>query len=158
MAENSFGWCWCAWCTKTLSKSGFKHANCLLSLTRCQGIPALSSIKYQLDECNIWGTDSRQRNVDYLKLEMWDSDQRDGRPTEYRWCPLFNVAQFGWRPLLECRAVTLPRLETCWNLQGCPKLANRSQPLVGRSSPYCEDMWGRHCCLTGFFSDCRYVP
>ena len=25
---------------KVLSKSGFKHANCLLSLTRCQGIPA----------------------------------------------------------------------------------------------------------------------
>ena len=30
------------------------------------------------------------------------------------------------------------------------KLANRSQPLVGRSSPYCEDMRGRHCCLTSF--------
>ena len=26
---------------------------------------------------------------------------------------------------------------------GCPKLTNRSQPLMGRSSPYCEDMWGR---------------
>jgi len=31
------------------------------------------------------------------------------------------------------------------------KLANRSQPLVGWSSPYCEDMRGRHCCLTSFF-------
>ena len=33
---------------KTLSKSAFKHANCLLSLTRCQGIPAsvLSSISW----------------------------------------------------------------------------------------------------------------
>ena len=40
MAENSFDWCWCAWCIKTLSKSIFKHANCLLSLTRYQGIPA----------------------------------------------------------------------------------------------------------------------
>jgi len=29
--------------------------------------------------------------------------------------------------------------------------ANRSQPLVGRSSPYCEDMWRRYCCLTSFF-------
>jgi len=35
---------------------------------------------------------------------------------------------------------TLPRRETRWNLQGCPKLANRSQPLVGRSSPYYENM------------------
>jgi len=27
----------------------------------------------------------------------------------------------------------------------------RSQPLVGQSSPYCRDMWGRYCCLTSFF-------
>jgi len=58
--------------------------------------------------------------------------------------------QFGSRPLLECRAVTLPRRKTRWNLQGCPKLANWSQPLVGRSSPYYQDMWWRYCCLTDF--------
>ena len=57
-----------------------------------------------------------------------------------RWRPLFNAAKFGWRPLLECRAVTLPRRETSWNLQGCPKLTKWSQPLAGWSSPYCEDM------------------
>jgi len=28
-----------------------------------------------------------------------------------------------------------------------PKITKRSQLLVGRSSPYCENMWGRHCCL-----------
>jgi len=78
-------------------------------------------------------------------LEMWASAQRDGRPAEYRWRPLFNAAKFGWRPLLECRAVTLPRGETHWNLQGCPKLANGSQPLVGWSSPYYQDMWRRYC-------------
>jgi len=33
---------------------------------------------------------------------------------------------------------------------GVPKLPNGSQPLVGRSSPYCENMWGRYCCLTMF--------
>jgi len=33
---------------------------------------------------------------------------------------------------------------------GCPKLPDRSQPLVGRSSPYCGDMWKRYCCLTFF--------
>jgi len=88
---------------------------------------------------------------------MWTNAQRDGRPAKYRWRPLFNAAKFGWCPLLECRAVTLPRRESCWNLQGCPKLANRSQPLVGRSSPYYEDMWRRCRCLTSFFSDCRYM-
>jgi len=79
---------------------------------------------------------------------MWANAQRDGRPAEYRWRPLFNAAKFGWRPLLQCRAVTLPRRETRWNLQECPKLVNRSQPLVGRSSPYCKDI--RYCCLTSF--------
>jgi len=41
-------------------------------------------------------------------------------PAEYRWHPLFNTAKFGWRPILECRAVTLSRRETHWNLQECP--------------------------------------
>jgi len=56
------------------------------------------------------------------------SIKRTGRPlidmaVEYRhWC------------------YCLPRRETRWNLQGCPKLPNRSQPLVGRSSPYYQDM------------------
>ena len=27
-----------------------------------------------------------------LKLEMWANAQRDGRPAEYRWHPLFNAA------------------------------------------------------------------
>ena len=89
---------------------------------------------------------------------MWANAERDGRPAEYRWRPLFNAAKFGWRPLLECGAVMLPRRKTGWKLQGCPKLANRSQPLVGRSSPYYQDMWRRYCCLTSCFSDCRYMP
>jgi len=89
---------------------------------------------------------------------MCANAQRDGRPAECRWRPLFNATKFGWRPLLDCRAVTLPRRETRWNSQGCPKLANRSHMLVGRSSPYYEDMWRRYCCLTSFFSDCWYMP
>jgi len=86
---------------------------------------------------------------------MWANAQRDGRPADYRWRPLFNATKFGWRPLLECRAVTLPRHETRWNLQGCPKLPDRSQPLVGRSSPYCADICRTYCCLVGlsFFSN-----
>ena len=41
---------------------------------------------------------------------------------------------------------------------GVTKLANRSQPLVGRSSPYCEDMWRTYCCLISFFPDFRQLP
>jgi len=90
-------------------------------------------------------------NLLSIKLEMWANAQCDGLPAEYRRRLLFNAAMFGWRPVLECRAVTRPRRETRWNLPGCSKLANRSQQLVGQSSPYYEDMWRRYCCLTSFF-------
>jgi len=43
---------------------------------------------------------------------MWANAQRDGRPAEHSWRPLFNVVKFAWRPLLECRAATKPRRET----------------------------------------------
>jgi len=51
---------------------------------------------------------------------MWANAQRDGRPAEYRWRPLFNAAKFGSRPLLECRAVTLPRRKTVEIFMGAP--------------------------------------
>ena len=45
-------------------------------------------------------------------LEMWANARRDGRPAEYGWLRMFNTAKFYRRPLLQCRAVTLPRRET----------------------------------------------
>ena len=54
-------------------------------------------------------------------------------------------------PTTRCRAVTLPRRESSWNLVGCSKLTKRSQPLVGWSSPYSCDVWRIYCCLTSFF-------
>ena len=65
---------------------------------------------------------------------MWANAQRDGRPVEYRWRPLFSAAV--WL----CSNAAKTR----------PKLTKRSQLLVVRSSPYCKDMWGRYCCLTSF--------
>jgi len=32
---------------------------------------------------------------------MWANAQRDSRPAEYRWRPLFNATKLGWRPLLD---------------------------------------------------------
>jgi len=92
------------------------------------------------------------------QTRMWANAKRDGHPSKYRWRPQFNAAKFGWRPLLECHAVMLPRCETRWNLLWCPKLANRSQPLVGQTSPYCKDMRRRYCCFISFFFIYRYVP
>ena len=60
-------------------------------------------------------------------------------------------AKFGWPPVSNVYAVMMPRCETCWNLLGCLKLTNRSEPLMGWSSPYCEVMWRRYCCLRSFF-------
>jgi len=31
----------------------------------------------------------------YLQTRMWAIAQRDGRPAEYRWRPLFNAAKVG---------------------------------------------------------------
>jgi len=94
---------------------------------------------------------SQVRPRELSVTRIWANAHRDDHPAEYTWRPLFKAAKFGWRPLLEWCVVTLPRRETRWNLQGCPKLANGSQPLVCRSSPYYQDMWRRYCCLTSFF-------
>jgi len=60
-------------------------------------------------------------------------------------------AKFDWPLVRDVTPVMKARCETRGNLLGCPKLQNRSQPLVGRSSSYCEDMWRRYCCLTRLF-------
>jgi len=35
------------------------------------------------------------QNQEYGKTRVWANAQRDGRPAEYRWRPLFNAAKFG---------------------------------------------------------------
>jgi len=74
---------------------------------------------------------------------MWANAQRDGRPAEYRWCRLFNAAVW----LCSNATKTRNRLK----FAGVPQTIKRYQPLVGRSSLYCKNMWGRYCCLTSFF-------
>jgi len=39
---------------------------------------------------------------------------------------------------------------------GVPQTRKRIS--VANGPPYCGDMWRRYCCLSSFFSDCRYVP
>jgi len=41
-------------------------------------------------------------SVDDIQLEMWANAQRDGRPAEHRWRPLFNAAKFDAHYLLPC--------------------------------------------------------
>jgi len=76
---------------------------------------------------------------------MWANAQRDGRPAEYGWRPLFNAAKFGLRRLLQCRAVMLPRRETRRNFLGVKFAVS----------------W-RHVkeilLFNNSFPDCRYMP
>jgi len=70
---------------------------------------------------------------------MWANAQRDGRPAEYRWRPLFNAAVW-LTPTTRVPCSNAAKgnpVEITW---GTPKLTKGSQPLVGRSSPYYKDM------------------
>jgi len=50
---------------------------------------------------------------------MWANAQRDGRPAECRWRPLFNAAVW----LTPTTRVPCSRWrESRWNYLGCPKL------------------------------------
>jgi len=88
------------------------------------------------------------------KLEMWANAQHDGHLPNIGGA-LCSMLQFAWRPLPECHAVMLPRCETRWNLQGCPKLANRScRPKFTTLSGHVEEVL----VFNKYFSDCRYMP
>ena len=57
-----------------------------------------------------------------------------------------------------CRAVSdAAKTRNKLKFAGVPQTPNGSPPLVGRSSPYYEDMCRTYRCLISFF-DCRYVP
>jgi len=89
---------------------------------------------------------------------MWANAQRDGRPAEYRWRPLFNAAKFGWRPLVECHAVTLPKMQNPLKFAGVPQTR---QQISARSGPKFTILQGHVqeiLLFNKFFSDCRYVP
>ena len=43
----------------------------------------------------VTGAKNTENSAKDPELEMWANAQRDGRPAEYRWRPLFNAAKFG---------------------------------------------------------------
>jgi len=38
---------------------------------------------------------NNSKTADHFETRMWANVQRDGRPAEHRWRPLFNAAKFG---------------------------------------------------------------
>jgi len=70
---------------------------------------------------------------------MWANAQRDGRPAEYRWRPLFNAAVW-LTPTGRVPCSNAAKTRNPLKFAGVPQTRQRSQPLVGRSSPYYQDM------------------
>jgi len=72
---------------------------------------------------------------------MYANTQRDGRPAEYRWRPLFHAAV---SLTLTTRVPSSNAAKTRKPLKfaGVPQTRQQISAASGRSSPYCEDMRG----------------
>ena len=67
--------------------------------------------------------------------------------------PSAQCSEIWLMPTAGVRCSNAVKTQNPLKFAGCPKLANSSQPLWGRSSLYYEDRWRRYWCLTRFFSD-----
>jgi len=65
-------------------------------------------------------------------------------------------AKSGWPPVSDVAAVTNARRRETVAFAGVPQTRQQISAASRPSSPYCEDMWGRYCCLIRF-PYCRYV-
>jgi len=91
------------------------------------------------------------------KLEMWANAQRDGRPAEYRWHPLFNAAVL-LTPTTRVPCSNDAKMRNPLKLPGVPQTNER---ISAASGPKFTILWGRVeeiLLLDKFFSDCRYMP
>ena len=108
---------------------------------------------YDITTVTSWLADNN--NEFRLQLEMWANAQRDGRPVEHRWRPLFNAVKFGWRPLLDAVQKRCQDAKPIQIWRGAPT----GKPISAATGPkftilrgHVEDIL----LLNKFFSDCRY--
>ena len=90
-------------------------------------------------------------------LEMWANAQRDGRPAEYRWRPLFNAAVW-LTPTTRVPCSNAAKTRNPLKLPGVPQTNKR---ISAASGPKFTILWGHVgeiLLLNKFFSDCRYMP
>ena len=88
---------------------------------------------------------------------MWANAQRDGRPAEYRWRPLFNAAVWltpTTRVPSSNAAKTRNPLKLPWVPQTNKKISATSGPKFTILWVHVEEIL----LLNTFFSDCRYMP
>ena len=80
---------------------------------------------------------------------MWANAERDGRPAECRWRPLFNAAVW-LTPTTTVPCSNTAGIRNPLKLAGVSQTNEPISAASGRSSPHCKDV-GRYCCLTSFF-------
>jgi len=86
------------------------------------------------------------------ELEMLANAQRDGRPAEYRWRPLFNAAKFGWlTPTTRVPCSNAAKTRNRLKFAGVPQTNETISTACGPKFTILSDMWTRYCCLTSFF-------
>jgi len=88
-----------------LQDGGPSNATELIDLSRSRGVvgadrgrsrPSAAVYPHRPASASRLASAARPPQVSFNQLtRMWASAQRDGRPAEYRWRPLFNAAKFG---------------------------------------------------------------
>ena len=104
-------------------------------------IPKFCSISIYIKLCKTYSLKSILKGCKAKTTRIWANAQRDGRPAEYMWRPLFNAAKFRWRPLLECHAVTLYAAKTR-NPMKCTGVPQTRQQISAVSGPKFNILWG----------------
>jgi len=88
---------------------------------------------------------------------MWANAQRDGRPAQYRWRPLFNAEVW----LTPTTTVPCSNAAKTRNPLKFARVPQTTGPISAASGPKFTILWGHVeeiLLLNKFFSDCRYVP
>ena len=88
---------------------------------------------------------------------MWANAQRDGRPTEYRWRPLFNAAVW----LTPTTRVPCSNGAKTRNPLKLPGVPHTNETISAANGPKFTILWGTcrgDIAAYQVFSDCRYMP
>jgi len=120
LIDTNLNWCFYAprFVISSLLLSSFSF-QCIFSVSIMSKFPFYDTIQYE--EQYLRAPKSWPEASLICRMNKTKSNYNVGQcptwwpPAEYRCRRLFNAAKFGWRPLLECRAVTLPRRKTRWN-------------------------------------------
>ena len=88
---------------------------------------------------------------------MWANAQRDGRPADYWWRPLFNAAVW-LAPTTRVPCSNAAKTRNTLKLPGVPQT---NETIAAASGPKFTILWGHVeeiLLLNKFFSDCRFMP